>query len=184
MQPLLSYRHREIADEDLVFSRQLIASNPQSSRRNLSEKPCRAWNWVPANGALRSTACRGLMRMLHRPGLNEWPPVRRVMRNLKIDHTAPMAVSADQPPLRSALTDLGALEIRQVRRTPDEAEFNALMQQPHDLGSIRPVGEHLNCMAHAAQRLIAAVASSSAPRHLDSWDRFIGWTPQARLANQ
>jgi hypothetical protein len=183
MQPLLSYRHRVITDDDLGFIRQLIAANPQSSRRNLSEKLCLAWNWVQANGALRAMVCRGLMLMLHRRGLIELPPVRQVMRNPMVERKAPEAVSVDQTPLRSTLAELGALEIRQVRRTPDEAVFNALMQQHHYLGYTRPVGEHLKVMVYAAGRPIAAMAWSSAPRHLGCRDRYIGWTAQARLAN-
>ena len=183
MQPLLSYRHRVITDDDLVFIRQLIAANPQLSRRKLSEELCLAWNWVQPNGVLRDMVCRGLMLMLHRQGLIELPPVRRVMRNPMVERKAPEAVSVDQTPLRSSLAELGALEIRQVRRTPDEPVFNALMQQHHYLGYTRPVGEHLKYIVYAAGRPVAALAWSSAPRHLGCRDRYIGWTAQARLAN-
>ena len=94
MQPPLSYRHRLITDEELVLIRRLIAEHPQSSRRNLSEKLCQAWNWVQANGALRSMVCRGLMLMLHRQGLIELPPVRRVLRNPRVERSAPAAVTS------------------------------------------------------------------------------------------
>lgn len=183
MQEPLSYRHRVINDEDLVFIRQLIAEHPQSSRRNLSEKLCTAWNWVQPNGALRSMVCRGLMLMLHRRGLIELPPVRQVSRNPLVERTAPTAISLDDAPLRLSLAELGELEIRQVRRTPDEAVFNALMQQHHYLGYTQPVGEQLKYMVFAQGRPIACMAWSSAPRHLGSRDRFIGWSAQSRLAN-
>lgn len=183
MQPPLSFRHRLISDEDLVFIRQLIAEHPQSSRRNLSEKLCQAWNWVQANGALRSMVCRGLMLMLHRRGLIELPPVRQLSRNPLVERSAPVAVISDEAPLCSILAELGALEIRQVRRTSEEAVFNGLIQQHHYLGYSQPVGEHLKYMVFAGERPIACMAWSSAPRHLGSRDRFIGWTPQARLAN-
>ena len=183
MQEPLSYRHRVITDEDIVFIRQLIAEHPQSSRRNLSEKLCTAWNWVQANGALRSMVCRGLMLMLHRRGLIELPPVRQVSRNPLVERTAPTAISLDDAPLRLSLAELGALEIRLVRRTPEEAVFNALMQQHHYLGYAQPVGEQLKYMVYAHGRPIACMAWSSAPRHLGSRDRFIGWSAQSRLAN-
>jgi hypothetical protein len=179
----LSYRHRVITAEDLVFIRELIAQNPQSSRRNLSQKLCEAWNWVQANGALRSMVCRGLMLMLHRQGLIELPPVRRVMRNPFVDRAAPAMIAFDDAPMCSSLAELGEIEIRQVRRTPDEAAFNALMQQHHYLGYTQPVGEQLKYMVFAQGRPIACMAWSSAPRHLGSRDRFIGWSAQARLAN-
>jgi hypothetical protein len=179
----LSYRHRVIRHEDLVFIRTLIAEHPNSSRRNLSERLCEAWNWVQANGALRSMVCRGLMLMLHRQGLIELPPVRRVIRNPFLERSAPVAVTVDEAPLATGLAELGALEVRQVRRTPDEAVFNGLMQQHHYLGYTQPVGEQLKYMVYAGGRPIACMAWSSAPRHLGSRDRFIGWTAPARLAN-
>ena len=179
----LGYRHRTITDEDLVFIRKLIADHPTSSRRNLSERLCEAWNWVQANGALRSMVCRGLMLMLHRRGLIELPPVRQVSRNPFLERSAPVAITVDETPLNGSLADLGPLEVRQVRRTPEEAAFNGLMQQHHYLGYTQPVGEHLKYIVFASGRPIACLAWSSAPRHLGSRDRFIGWTAPARLAN-
>ena len=179
----LSYRHRVITDEDLVVIRKLIADHPDSSRRNLSERLCEAWNWVQANGALRSMVCRGLMLMLHRQGLIELPPVRRVNRNPFLERSAPVAVTVDEAPLSTSLADLGTLEVRQVRRTPDEAVFNGLMQQHHYLGYTQPVGEHLKYLVFAEGRPIACLAWSSAPRHLGSRDRYIGWSAEARRRN-
>lgn len=183
VQATLSYRHRVITDADLVFIRRLIAQNPQCSRRRLSEKLCQAWNWVQPNGALRDMVCRGMMLMLHRQGLIELPPVRQVSRNFLVERKEPDGVSTDQAPLSMSLAELGPLELRQVRRTPEEALFNALLAQHHYLGYTQPVGEHLKYVVFARGRPIACVAWSSAPRHLGSRDRFIGWSAQARLKN-
>jgi len=103
----LSYRHRVITDEDLVFIRKLIADHPGSSRRNLSERLCEAWNWVQANGALRSMVCRGLMLMLHRQGLIELPPVRWVNRNPFLERSTPDTITVDEAQLSMALAELG-----------------------------------------------------------------------------
>ncbi len=70
-----------------------------------------------------------------------------------------------------------------MRRTPEEALFNSLMQHHHYLGYTVPVGEHLKYLVYAQGRPIACVAWSSAARHLGSRDRFIGWDKQARLRN-
>lgn len=179
----LSYRHRVITDEDLVFIRELIAEHPGSSRRRLSEQLCEAWNWVQANGALRAMVCRGLMLMLHRQGRIELPPVRQVSRNPLVDRYQLGLVSVDEAPLQASLAELGALEVRQVRRTPEEALFNSLLQRHHYLGYVQPVGEHLKYVVYAQGRPVACVAWCSAPRHLGSRDRYIGWSAQARLAN-
>jgi hypothetical protein len=183
MQGILSYRHREITEDDLVFIRRLIVEHPGSSRWVLSKKLCEAWNWVQANGAVRDMLCRGLMLMLHREGLIELPPARRVTRNPMVERSRPVLVSVDETPLVASFTELGPLQVRQVRRTPEEALFNSLLQQHHYLGYTQPVGEHLKYLVYAQARPIACVAWSSAPRHLGSRDRFIGWDKQARLKN-
>lgn len=179
----LSYRHRPITEDDLVFIRRLIAEHPGLSRRRLSAKLCQAWNWVQPNGAPRDMVCRGMMLMLHREGLIELPAVRFVPRNPMVERSAPCVVEVDQTPLQTSLAELGPLEFRQVRRTPQEALFNSLMQEHHYLAYTRPVGEHLKYVVYAAGRPIACLAWSSAARHLGSRDRFIGWEPKARLAN-
>ena len=166
MQGTLSYRHRVISDADLIFIRGLVAQNPQCSRRRLSEKLCQAWNWVQPNGALRDMVCRSMMLMLHRQGLIELPPVRQVARSSLTgggQRDKPAAVVIDQTPLSISLAELGPLEIRQVRRTPEEALFNSLLQQHHYLGYSQPVGEHLKYLVFARGRPIACVAWSSAP---------------------
>jgi hypothetical protein len=141
---------------------------------------------VQTNGALRDMVCRGMMLVLHRQGLIELPPVRvvaRVLRQGLSGRDKPAAVSVDQTPLGMSFAELGALEVRQVRRTPEEALFNGLLEQHHYLGYSQPVGEHLKYLVYARDRPIACLAWSSAPRHLGSRDRFIGWEPKARLAN-
>ena len=183
MQEPLRYRHRVITDEDLVFIGQLIAEHPGSSRSSLSRKLCEAWNWVQANGALRDLVCRSMMLMLHRAGLIELPPVRCVRRNPMVERNRPVLVSVDETPVQASFSELGALEVRQVRRTPEEGLFNSLLQQHHYLGYTQPVGEHLKYLVYAQGRPIACVAWSSSPRHLGSRDRYIGWDKHARQRN-
>jgi hypothetical protein len=82
-------------------------------------------------------------------------------------------------PLRA----LGPIEIQLVRRTADEPLFHSLMEQFHYLRYEQPVGEHLKYLVWAQGRPLACLAWSSAPRHLASRDRFIGWSGEARRRN-
>jgi len=58
-----------------------------------------------------------------------------------------------------------------------------LMEYYHYLSYEQPVGEHLKYLALAQGRPIACLAWSSAPRHLGSRDRYIGWNAEARRRN-
>jgi hypothetical protein len=115
--------------------------------------------------------------------LIELPPVRRVPNNPLAHRTKPAWISIDDTPLEEKLSQIGSLVLRQVRRQPDEPLFNGLMEQHHYLGYSQPVGEHLKYLVYAGERPIACLAWSSAPRHLGSRDRFIGWSAEARLKN-
>jgi hypothetical protein len=183
METVLAYRHRLITDADVDFIQQLIASNPTASRMKLSRLLCEAWHWRQANGALRDMVCRGLMLKLHREGLIELPPARRTLRNPLVERSRPARVLVDEQPLEAELSEIQPLEFQQVRRTPDEALFNSLVDQYHYLGFVRPVGEHLKYICWAGTRPIACLAWSSAPRQLGCRDRFIGWTAEARRKN-
>jgi hypothetical protein len=106
-----------------------------------------------------------------------------VPRNPLAERRQAARVSVDETPMTSSFSALGAIELRQVRRTPDEALFNSLLERHHYLGYTQPVGEHLKYLAYAQGRALACLAWCSAPRHLGSRDRYIGWSTQARRAN-
>jgi Domain of unknown function (DUF4338) len=177
------YRGRDITAEDSAFIRQFIAGNPEASRRRLSEKLCQVWQWKQANGALRARVCRGLLRMLHRAGEIELPPIRFHTLNPFVLRAAPAPMLIDPTPITGALGELRPMELQQVRRTGAEPLFNSLMEHHHYLNYEQPVGEHLKYLAWAQGRPMAGIAWSSAPRHLGSRDRYIGWSAQARRRN-
>jgi hypothetical protein len=179
----LKYRSRIVTSEDILFIQELIAANPSQSRRTISTKLCEAWQWKQANGALRDMVCRGLLLMLHRAGHIELPPVKFVPRNPFVQRARPAPVLVDTTPIEGPLSLLRPLQFQQVRRTAEEPLFNGLMEEHHYLGYEQPVGEHLKYIVWFEGRPVACLAWSSAPRHLASRDRYIGWSDEARRRN-
>ncbi len=179
----IRHRGRVVSAADIKFIQQLIANNPGASRRRLSKELCEAWQWKQANGAPRDMVCRGLLLMLHRAGQIELPAVRFIPPNPLVKRTRPAPAVIDTTQLCTSLSQIRPLEFRQVRRTADEPLFNSLLEGYHYLAYTQPVGEHLKYLVCTAGRPIACLAWSSAPRHLGSRDRFIGWEPEARLRN-
>jgi hypothetical protein len=179
----LKYRGRMVTTEDVLYIRQLITAHPRASRRRLSQKLCEAWQWKQANGALRDMVCRGLLLTLHRAGRIELPAVKFIPHNPLARRKRPEPVLIDTTPIHRPLQELRPVEIKQVRRTDQEPLFNSLMEQYHYLNYEQPVGEHLKFLIWAQGRPIACLAWSSAPRHLGSRDRYIGWSAEARRRN-
>jgi hypothetical protein len=180
---IFKYRGKVITAEDILNIRELIAADPTASRRTLSKRLCEAWQWRQSNGALRDMVCRGLLLMLERAGQISLPAVSYVRHNPLAKRTRPMAVLIDRTPIEGALREIQPIELQQVRRTGEESLFNSLMEEHHYLGYEQPVGEHLKYLVWAQGRPIACVAWSSAPRHLGSRDRYIGWNAETRRRN-
>jgi hypothetical protein len=177
------YRGRVITPDDIAFLRQFIAQHSGMSRRKLSAQVCEAWQWKQENGALCDMVCRGLLLLLHRAGEIQLPEVRFVPRNPMVVRERPALIPVDMTPVIARLSELRPLEVRQVRRTSDEPLFNSLIEHHHYLGYEQPVGEHLKYLVWAQGRPIACMAWSSAPRHLGSRDRYIGWSQETRKRN-
>jgi hypothetical protein len=185
MEPLLTFRGREITPQDASFIRELIARHSDASRYLLSKKLCEAWDWRQPNGALRDMVCRSLMLALHRAGHIELPPPRYTPRNPMTHRKPPTLGAVDQRPIHMSLKALGPLSLRQVRRTEEEGLWGGLVETFHYLGYTQPVGEHLKYLvwAQTLGRPVACFALSSAPRHLGPRDRYIGWSAEARKRN-
>jgi hypothetical protein len=181
---ILKYRGRIVSADDVALIRDLIARHPSASRVKLSRLLCEAWAWKQANGAPSDILCRGLMLALHRAGHILLPPPRFTVPNNIVRRRVPEPVPVDTSAIRGALSDLQPLRFVQVRRTPLEKIADGLIQQYHYLRYIRPVGEHVKFLVFSrAERPVACLMFSSAPRHLGPRDRFIGWSPAARRGN-
>jgi len=180
---MFKYRSKVVNDQDIIFIKELIAKNPGTSRWALSRKLCLEWNWVQPNGNLCDMICRGLMLELHRAGHIQLPAKKRSPKNPFEHRQRPTKIEIDQSPLHAKLSDILPLTFKQVRRTASEKLFNSLIEHHHYLGYTQPVGEQLKYIVYAHEKPIAALAWSSAPRHIGSRDRFIGWSPTERVTH-
>jgi hypothetical protein len=179
----IKYQGKIATTDDVEFINKLIAENPDDSRRALSKKLCEAWNWVQPNGQLRDMVCRGFLLQLHRSGYIKLPSRKCTPNNPIANRKRPLKIEIDQTSICTSLSKIRPLEIRQVRGTSFEKSFNSLIDQYHYLGYCHPVGEHLKYIVFANKKPVACLAWSSAPRHIGSRDRFIGWSADVRKKN-
>ncbi|NIA31638.1 MAG: DUF4338 domain-containing protein [Actinobacteria bacterium] len=184
MTELLRYRKRIITSNDVRYIRQLIADNPHISRRALSQKVCRDWNWIQDNGHLKDMVCRSMMLLLEREGHIALPPRKRIPHNPLAARKPPKKIAIDQTPIRESLADMVPIKLRQVRRSEWEAIYNSLIEQYHYLSYTQPVGEHLKYIFFSGKRPVACLSFSNAPYWIDCRDCFIGWSPLAREKNR
>ena len=127
--------------------------------------------------------CRGLLLMLDRAGQIKLPPVSYVRHNPLARRARPEPVQIDTTPIEGRLCQLQPLEFELVRRTAKEPLLNSLLEEHHYLGYEQPVGEHLKYSGVGRKAGRSPAWHGSAPRHLGSRDRYIGWSAEARRRN-
>ncbi len=184
MNVILTYRKKTITQDDIAFITKVIKEHWDEGRTAISRRLCEAWDWRQANGYLKDGVCRGLLLKLEQEQLITLPP--RIIFNNKSRNTKSRQAPLDfsPTPISATLRDLGPIELRQVRRTPEEKLFNSLIRQHHYLGYTQPVGEHLKYLAYAAGRVVACLAFASAPYAIDCRDSYLGWSAEARERNR
>ncbi|MBM9538474.1 Druantia anti-phage system protein DruA [Desulfobulbus alkaliphilus] len=184
MTAILTYRNRTITQDDIAFIKKVIAEYSAEGRTAISRRICHAWDWRQANGQLKDMVCRSLLLILERQHYIVLPPRIKDNNNVGRRACAQYAIETNQEPITGQVKELMPIELRQVRRTPEERLCNSLIQHHHYLGYARPVGEHLKYLAFAGDRVLACLIFSSAPYAMTCRDTFIGWTPEARERNR
>lgn len=130
----LTYRKRVVTQDDLIFIRKVIDDHRSKGRSAISRKLCEDWDWRQANGHLKDGVCRGLLLHLERNQLTTLPP-RIIDNNNNSQRRKKTQATFDFKPALISVTleDLAPIELRQVRRTPEEKLFNNLINQYHYL---------------------------------------------------
>ena len=184
MDAILTYRKRVITQDDISFINQVIEKHWTEGRTAISRRLCEAWDWRQTNGYLKDGICRGLLLKLEQERLITLPPRLLFINKTRNRKNSPATFDFNPEPITASLRDLAPIELRQVRRTPEEKLFNNLIRQYHYLGYTQPVGEHLKYLAYADGRVVACLAFASAPYALDCRDNFLAWSPEARARNR
>lgn len=184
MNVIFTYRKKAITQDDIAFISEIIKKHWDEGRTAISRILCEAWDWRQANGYLKDGVCRGLLLRLEQEQRITLPP-RIIFNNTSRNKKNKQPTLDFCPtPISAKLPDLGPIELRQVRRTPEEKLFNSLIRQYHYLGYTQPVGEHLKYLACAAGRVVACLAFASAPYAIDCRDTYLGWSAEARERNR
>lgn len=182
MEFVVKYQGKLISEHDIEFIKQLISSDPHTSRRQLSKKLCELWDWRQDNSHLNDMLCRSLLLHLHRSGYINLPPIKFRPNNPLANRTKPPKIAVDTTPI-TGFPRHEKIEICQVRRTSAEDLYNSLIDQYHYLGYGYPIGEYLKYIFFIGDRPIGCMAFSSAVRHIKCRDQFIGWSKQQRASN-
>ena len=175
-------RGRTIDDAQLETIRCIVAQNRAKGRSAISRILCEHWNWRQENGLLKERACRVLLLTLEKRGQLELPP--RMTESFRFPRKAPSdVVSYDTSQIRGTVCDFSSLTIRMVRRSPEEALWDHLVDKFHYLARPWIVGSYLKYIAYLEGRPVACLGWGSAAWKVGCRDRMIGWDSYAKQSN-
>ena len=175
-------RGRHIGPDDLHDILAMISDHWASGRSAISRLLCEHWDWRQPNGQPKEMACRALLLALEAKGAIELPP--RQKESFRAPRRTDRQVFAvDTSPLEGSVAEFRSLTIKMVRRTPDEALWDHLVDTYHYLGRPWIVGSYLKHLVYLDGRLVACLGWGSAAWKVGCRDTFIGWDAEARKAN-
>lgn len=178
----LRYCGRSFTAEDIDQIRNLIASEPEANRTELSRLVCDELGWRRHDGRLKDMSCRVAMLRMERDGLITLPAPQRRNGN---GRTRPRLSSASDPqePISLSAGELGELVFRPVDSPEDSSLWNELIERYHYLGYKPLVGAQLRYLVLSKSHLLAVLGFGAAAWALAPRDQFIRWTPQQRKNN-
>lgn len=179
---LYHIRGRHIGPDDLHDIRAMISDHWASGRTAISRLLCEHWDWRQPNGQPKEMACRALLLALEAKGALELPP--RQKESFRAPRRTDRQVFAvDTSPLDGSVAEFRSLTIKMIRRTPDEALWDHLIDTYHYLGRPWIVGACLKYLVYLDGRLVACLGWGSAAWKVECRDRLIGWDAPSRQAN-
>ena len=103
--------------QDVLTIKKIIESNPDKSRRFISQEVCRAWNWRQPNGVLKDMVCRSLLLLLESKGYIKQPARKFIPHNPLANRGKPSKAIVDQTPIHCSVNELAPIKLEQVRKT-------------------------------------------------------------------
>jgi hypothetical protein len=167
---------RQVTPQDVARIRELMAANPDWSRRRLSQALAQEWDWRNGAGQLKDMAGRTLLVKLEARGLIRLPQRRQIPMNRMAPRHC-LQQNWDTTPIAGKLADLGPLMVREVSADAESRlRVTAALAEFHYLGLRGTVGENLHYMVTDSQgRLLACMLFGAAAWKCRARDQFIGW---------
>ena len=131
---------RRVTPQEVARIRELLRTNPDWSRRHLSNVLAAEWDWRNGAGRLKDMATRTLLLKLEARELIRLPPRRQTPSNRMTDRCLPQQ-DWDSTPVTGRLSDLGPLSIREVARRlgTSASQLYRLLDPADDSKSLRQV---------------------------------------------
>jgi hypothetical protein len=176
----MRYCGRLFTEAEIDWIRELLATQPQLNRRNLSREVCKHLAWLRPDGRPKEMSCRVAMLRMEKDGLFTLPLPRKtrptgyqVSREVEHATEAPAVVSE---------VDLASLAVDVVNRRYSSL-WNGYIQRYHYLGHQLIPGAQVRYFVRAGDQIVALLSFGASAWKTKPRDDLIGWTAEQRERN-
>lgn len=162
---------------------EIIASQPEISRRKLSQAVCELMDWKSPNGKLQEMSCRKALLELDRHGLIQLPERKE---HYAFEKKKKRAIDFQIASIQGHLSELGKIIIEPIksRYSEDSRAWFQLIENYHYLKNAQLCGAQIRYIVKSEKYgYIGAIGFSSATYKLRARDAYIGWGEKARREN-
>jgi len=162
----------------------VVEAEPNISRHGLSMKVCEWLDWTGRNGKPKAMSCRVALLRLHRNGQIKLPST--ISKASLFKALEPQDVSVEVAKVDCLFVELGRIEIVPVDSSNRELSvlWNTIMDRHHYLGSGPLCGAQIRYLIKSpAHGWLGGLSFSAAAWRLETRDKWIGWSENARREN-
>ena len=177
---------RQFATSEITLIREVAATCPGLSRKELANTISELVGWTRANGSLKEPECLSLLAQLEAEGLLRLPEKRKtrpVGSATSIPHTAE---GGPGELLRGRVDSFAPVRVERVTDLKTRQRFRELIDRYHTLGYKVPFGAHLEYLVSISQperTVVGCLQFSSAAWRLQVREEWIGWDDTTRARN-
>lgn len=180
---MYTYSGKIWSNEDIDRIRHLIAVNPSAHRAQLARLVCSEFGWNSPNGLPKLMRCRVIMIRMHEHGLIQLPESKMKAVRRRPCRQFSSAASDPQPQAHWAISEVPDLRVELVTPGATLALWNEYISRYHYLGYKTMPGAQLRYLIYGRGQVLGAMGFSAAAWKVAPRDKFIGWTPERRVAN-
>jgi Druantia protein DruA len=176
----MRYCGRQFSEAEVSWLRELIETEPELSRQELSRRLCERVGWRKPDGRYKEMSCRVALLRMERDGRVRLPAPRK-RYGLPANRVRRTRLGEPGGPIRKKAGELKlSLEVVTAEQS---ALWNELIDRYHYLGYRRLPGAQLRYFVTSPEGRLALLGFSAAAWATAPRDRYIGWDGYLRKKN-
>ncbi len=169
----------------LRIIREIIAGDPQLTRKEISRRVCDRLDWHDLQGKRKEMGAAVALQKFDQKGWIQLPPRRKCGRVSGITQAVlPDDFEVPDYSIECSVHQLGKIDLEPVSTVADSRLWNGLISTYHYQGYTPLCGAQIRYLIRSTSEVLGAISFSAAAMALRDRDSWIGWDRLQRQRNR